>query len=96
MAPSPIRKYDYVTIYADRQIVCKNTKGSHTASKLSVNSSSGSTLKFSFEIITGLATIVQCGISISLRKSLSLRLIKFDRDNLKSKSESRKSHRGLA
>ena len=30
-----------------------------------------------------------------LRKSLSLRSIKFDRDNLKSKFGSHKSHRGL-
>ena len=93
--PSPIRKYDYVTIYADRQFVCKNIKEGHTKSKLAVNSSSGSSLKFSFGIITGLAAIVQYGFQIKLQKSLSLRLIKFDRDNLKSKFESRKSHRGL-
>ena len=64
MAPSPLRTYDYVTIFADRQFVWKNIKEAHTKSKQSVNSSSGSTLKFSFEIITGLTTIVQCGNSI--------------------------------
>ena len=57
-----LRKYDYITINADRQFVKKNIKDAQTKTKPSVDSSSSSSLEFSFEIITGLATIVQCVI----------------------------------
>ena len=60
--PFLLRKYDYVRINANRQFVKKNIEEAHTNSKQSVNSSSSSSLEFSFQIITGLATIVQCGI----------------------------------
>ena len=60
--PSLLRKYDYVTINADRQFVKKNIKEADIKSELLVNSSFKLSLEFSFEIITGLATIVQCGI----------------------------------
>ena len=46
--PSLLRKYYYVTINADRQFVKKIIKEAHTKSKPSVNSSSSSSLEFSF------------------------------------------------
>ena len=46
--PSLLRKYDYVTINANRQFVNKNIKEARTKSKQSVNSSSSSSLEFSF------------------------------------------------
>ena len=46
--PSLLRKYDYVTIYAERQFVKKNIKEAHIKSELLVNSSSSSSLEFSF------------------------------------------------
>ena len=60
--PSLLSKYYYFTTNADRQFVKKNINEVHTKSKLTLNSSSGSSPEFPFGIITGLATIVECGI----------------------------------
>ena len=60
-----------------------------------VNSSSSSSLEFSSEIITGLATIVQCGFFNPTPRIFYLQIVKIDRDNLKTTFESRKSRHGL-